>query len=304
MSATTAYSTSKPRPRSPTPWVGIVLGVLGTVVVGALLWRGLPYYALGSELRIDAPMHRALRPSGTLGHGYGVVGTALILSNLLYLVRRRLAHVRWLGSMRGWLAWHVLSGLVGPGLVLLHSAFTLRTVAAGIAGAALGVVVLTGLIGRYLYGLVPRARSGEARTLDELRTELDRSFMGLRRFGEGGVKAAELVEREVDAALGARARAEDGMAAIAAAVRGRLALRGLAKRAREAARAAGEPESELRAVERAARDLAGLQLRADAYATFAGALASWRAIHRVLAVVMVVAAGLHVTIALYLGYGL
>jgi hypothetical protein len=103
-----------------------------------VLWVGLAlvgwdFYGHDLDARLDHPAYELLRPSGLVGHGYGIVGTALILSNLLYLARRRFARAQ-LGSMRLWLDIHVFSGLAGGALVLFHSAFQFRT----------GIALMTG----------------------------------------------------------------------------------------------------------------------------------------------------------------
>src|SRR5581483_12226724 len=82
--------------------------------------------------------------------------TLLILSNLLYLVRRRLTRfMSWAGSVRAWLNMHAFTGLVGSVLILFHSAFQLRTPIATVTSVSLAIVVVTGLIGLYLHALVP-----------------------------------------------------------------------------------------------------------------------------------------------------
>ena len=105
------------------------------------------------------PDYRRLGPAGFLGHGYGMVGTALILTNLLYLVRRRFTKYvpAWMGSVRGWLNAHVFTGLFGSILILFHSAFQLRTPIATVTSVSLSIVVVTGLVGLYLHALVPRS---------------------------------------------------------------------------------------------------------------------------------------------------
>jgi len=159
MSDASSRSSSSPAPstalipRRPGPWiVAVALIVLGAV----LIWRGYEFYSLGLSARVEHDDYQALRPSGLIGHGYGIVGTFLILTNLLYLARRRFARWR-MGSMRWWLDLHVFSGLGGGMLVLFHSAFQARTPIAVVTSASLVMVVLTGVIGRYLYALSARS---------------------------------------------------------------------------------------------------------------------------------------------------
>jgi len=132
------------------------LVLLALSVLAYALWSfGADYYLSDLRSRVEHSAYETLRPGGLIGHGYGIVGTALILANLLYLARRRLA--RWsLGSMATWLNLHVFTGLVGSLLVLFHSAFQFRTPIALTTALSLGIVVLTGILGRYLYALTPR----------------------------------------------------------------------------------------------------------------------------------------------------
>src|SRR5258708_9646621 len=73
-------------PRRLAPWItSFVLAALA----GLMLWRGFDYYRQGLSARAMHPDYRLLNPGGLLGHGYGMVGTALVLTDLLYPGRRR-----------------------------------------------------------------------------------------------------------------------------------------------------------------------------------------------------------------------
>ncbi len=109
-------------------------------------------------------------PSGghPFGHFIGVVGMALmVVTETVYSIRKRVHWLHWIGSLRLWLSFHIFTGIVGPFLVLLHSAFAVS----GLAGLALvmtGLVVLSGFFGRYVYTAVPRTRAGIELSRDEL----------------------------------------------------------------------------------------------------------------------------------------
>lgn len=148
------------------PWILLLL-LLG--IAAGLLWKGWGFYQLGLEARTEHPDYRTLRPSGDLGNGYGFMAALLMLANLLYLVRRRVRAFRW-GSMRAWLDVHVFTGLFAAMLAAFHSAFQLRTPIAIVTTVALAVVVLTGLVGRFLHFLVNRGRGGAARAEKILRS--------------------------------------------------------------------------------------------------------------------------------------
>ncbi|HMN61743.1 MAG TPA: hypothetical protein PJ988_15340 [Anaerolinea sp.] len=93
------------------------------------------------------------------GHSLGVLGFFLmILTETLYTLRKRRGRVSW-GPMASWLKFHIITGLVGPYLVLLHSAWKFNGLA-GLVMLLTAIVVFSGFIGRYIYTAVPRSADG------------------------------------------------------------------------------------------------------------------------------------------------
>ena len=116
------------------------------------------------------------KASSLVGHGIGIVGFILMLMTAtLYSVRKLRSDASW-GSTAAWLKFHMVTGLVGPYMVLLHTAMKFNGLA-GLAMLLTVVVVVSGLIGRYIYTRVPRTVEGLAATaggagLDELRGQI------------------------------------------------------------------------------------------------------------------------------------
>ena len=105
--------------------------------------------------------------SGLTGHLMGVVGFVLMLmTEVLYSLRKRYKLSRW-GKMQHWLSFHIYTGLVGPYLVLLHSAFKFQGLA-GVLMLMTVIIVLSGFVGRYLYTAIPRSLDGEEVDLPHL----------------------------------------------------------------------------------------------------------------------------------------
>jgi cytochrome b561 len=101
--------------------------------------------------------------SGLVGHGIGIVGFVLMLmTETLYSIRKQSARAD-LGSMVSWLRFHIFTGLVGPYMVLLHTAMHFSGLA-GVAMLLTAVVVASGVVGRYLYTATPRQLSLEPST--------------------------------------------------------------------------------------------------------------------------------------------
>jgi hypothetical protein len=162
----------KPTPGSVASIVFTVLGAAATAALGVFLWREGAFYLLPVSHRPMDPRFAVLRSSGTGGLSFGVVGTALVFLNLAYLIRRALIEWRWLGALRGWMSMHVFTGLVGGALVLLHSAFAPRSSLGTLAFVAMAVVLVTGLVGRYIYARVPRSIQGRELEVEEIRRGL------------------------------------------------------------------------------------------------------------------------------------
>jgi hypothetical protein len=115
-------------------------------------------------------------PSGgqPFGHFLGIIGTIFMaLTETLYSLRKRVRWLRLAGPVRYWLSAHIFTGIVGPFLVLTHTAFKFH----GLAGFAMGLtalVVASGFVGRYLYTSVPRSLAGVQVSSRDLAAEIGR----------------------------------------------------------------------------------------------------------------------------------
>jgi hypothetical protein len=126
--------------------------------------------------------------SSLIGHSIGVLGFVLMLATeTLYSIRKR-ARRKPIGRMSDWLKFHIFTGIVGPYMVFLHSAWKFQ----GLAGITLlltGVVVLSGFVGRYIYTAVPRTAQGVVVEAHELENEIRAAQDALhRRLSARGLK--------------------------------------------------------------------------------------------------------------------
>ncbi len=125
------------------------------------LWYAFAAIAVVTTAYVGAYLQESALPaaSGLVGHGIGVLGFILMLMTAtLYSIRKLQTGARW-GSTAAWLRFHMVTGLAGPYMVLLHTAMAFRGLA-GLAMLLTVVVVVSGLTGRYIYTSVPRAVSG------------------------------------------------------------------------------------------------------------------------------------------------
>jgi hypothetical protein len=65
------------------------------------------------------------------------------------------------GSVRQWFTIHMLLGVLGPTLIVIHSNFTLKSTNATVAMTIMLLVVASGLFGRYIYSQIHVGMSGK-----------------------------------------------------------------------------------------------------------------------------------------------
>ena len=153
-----------------TPFMRVALTCLA-VVWGAFLWLGWPYYQLDLAARIHSPLHAYFKPAGIIGLLHAYLGTFFLLLLLLYSVRKRVRPLRFLGKLSAWLHVHIFCGIAGPGFITLHSGFRFEGLIA-VGYWSMICVFASGCLGYYLYRQIPRAILRDEEQLHALRDEL------------------------------------------------------------------------------------------------------------------------------------
>jgi hypothetical protein len=129
------------------------------------IWYSLAAVAVISGLYVLAYRQQGKLPGSSTfaGHGIGIAGFVLMLFAAVgYTIRKRLTNARW-GSLQTWLRFHMVAGLVGPFMVFLHTGMRFWGLA-GVATLLTLIVVLSGMVGRYVYESVPQSPEGVAAT--------------------------------------------------------------------------------------------------------------------------------------------
>jgi hypothetical protein len=137
-----------------------ILSIIVVVVFAAIVNYGYAYYKISMEERYFHPEHAALKPSGLLGHGMGIIGSLfMILGVSLYMARKRYRIFSRLGFLKHWLEFHIFLCTLGPILVLFHTSFKFGGIVA-ISFWSMVAVFLSGVIGRFIYIQIPRTIEG------------------------------------------------------------------------------------------------------------------------------------------------
>jgi len=109
-------------------------------------------------------------PSGLYGHGVGFLAAFFMFLLWLYIIRKRWNRLRGVGRLSQWLKYHMWFGIVAPLLAGYHAAFKFEGLI-GVMYWAMIAVMLSGIVGRYLYGHIPRRRDGHEMSMEQINTE-------------------------------------------------------------------------------------------------------------------------------------
>jgi len=269
---------------------------IGTTI--ALWLKGSDFYLTHPWDRSAHPDFDALRSSGSWGHGIGIAGTALILLNLTFMARRRLRSMRRFGALRLWMNMHVVTGLLGPLIVVFHTAFEPRTAVATIALASLGVLVLTGVLGRFIYAMIPHTVAGAEMGRQELELRLVEARNELASVAPPDDPLWQTIERLSQAPLLVPRSSIGCLFLLPYSVMSNSWLRlrlTFIGRSRNDANWSG--------VHHSVTDVVLIRRRLQTLALYRKLLAWWRGLHRFSALVMLITMTIHVVVLLYMGYG-
>jgi len=150
----------------------IYISTLVSIVVLATLFlslKGIPYYGTSMEERFYHPDHDLFKPSGLIGHGLGIIGSLLIVIGVFsYMARKRYRFLARFGRIKYWLEFHIFLCVLGPIMILFHTAFKFGGIVS-VSFWSMVVVVASGVVGRYIYLQIPRTIEGRELSLNEVR---------------------------------------------------------------------------------------------------------------------------------------
>jgi hypothetical protein len=134
-----------------------------------LVYNGYAYYNTSLGERFYHADHELLKPNGLLGHGMGIIGSFLMVSGVsIYMLRKRWRFLARVGKLKHWLEFHIFLCTLGPILVLFHTSFKIGGMVS-ISFWSMVAVVLSGIIGRFIYIQIPRTIEGRELSLTEVR---------------------------------------------------------------------------------------------------------------------------------------
>ena len=271
------------------------IGIASTVL---LIVYGYQYYTTLMEERFFHSQHSLLNPGGAIGHGIGILGSLMMIIGVaFYMIRKRGRKFQSIGILKYWLEFHIFLCTLGPIFILFHTAFKFGGIVS-VSFWCMVAVVLSGVIGRFIYIQIPHSISGQELSMNDLNVitlELDKK---LRK--EAAVTNSLLLEIEnaFNPELFLKLAFVSGAVY---AIKGHLKSRKILKRLRVALKFSGADNHHIREIIETARSKTIISRRIGLLRTMQKIFRYWHIVHLPFAVVMFVIMFIHVAVTIAFG---
>jgi hypothetical protein len=252
------------------------------------------------EMDLRTSYYDRWKPAGDIGHGLGIIGSAMMIGGVaLYASRKRVRALRQMGKLKHWLEFHIFLCLLGPALVLYHTTFKFGGLVS-ISFWSMVAVVLSGIIGRYIYTQIPRGISGNALSMDELQKENAEYEQALR--SEFDLDEETLAMINGISALGFVKKKEKDLQALFGLIRDDFSRRAHLRSVRARLLARGVPNNRLSTIISIAKRKSLLLRKIAFLATAQRLFHYWHVVHQPFSIIMFVILAIHVVVTVSLGY--
>lgn len=145
-----------------------IITILATLILSVY---GYKYYTTPIDQRFFLSENDLLEPNGFIGQGLGVIGSIMMIIGVaVYMIRKRIKAFYKFGFLKHWLEFHIFLCTLGPILILFHTAFKFGGIVA-VSFWSMVAVVLSGVVGRFLYVQIPHTIQGQMISMHELNSQ-------------------------------------------------------------------------------------------------------------------------------------
>ncbi len=135
------------------------------------------------------------KPGSDFGYNLGLIGSLMMLLLLLYPIRKHVKKFQGLGPLKYWLEIHMIIGVAGPLLVLVHTKFQLGSLNATLAFWSMVIVASSGIFGRFVYTHIYRGLHGMRLSVKEVSAEVEQFTNQESDLKRLPVEAVELISK-------------------------------------------------------------------------------------------------------------
>ncbi|MEI7842133.1 MAG: hypothetical protein WCI39_03785 [Gallionellaceae bacterium] len=150
---------------------GIFLAIVATITIGG--------YFVVHDQTLYTPGDKLF----DLGFNLGLAGGLMMMTLLLYPLRKRIKLFHGLGLLPTWFKWHMVLGILGPLTIIFHSTYhvyipyfhPVGSVNAAVAILCMLLVSGSGTFGRFFYTKIHHGLYGRQATVNEIKASLEQS---------------------------------------------------------------------------------------------------------------------------------
>jgi hypothetical protein len=282
----------------------VLLGLLyvaAFVLLALLLADGWSYYSTPYVERPHHEDYRLLRPAGSRGLIYGIIGASMMILMLIYTLQKRMRLFGRRLPLRPFLDIHIFFGVIGPLLIVLHTSFKVQGLVA-VSFWSMVAVALSGYLGRYLYQQIPRTINDHELSLNEIDDLSNQLSEKLRQRTGIDRESLDGISRTIEDACTAHANGVWMLVLklIVKDLKRPWIQRGLR---RKIARTRYRSRREVDAFFEIATKRALLKRRRLVLGQVQQLFHYWHVIHKPFAIIMYIIMAVHIGIAFWTGYG-
>ncbi|VAX29498.1 hypothetical protein MNBD_IGNAVI01-981 [hydrothermal vent metagenome] len=273
-----------------------IIVFISTLVV--IVSFGYDYYSTPLTERFFQEDYNLLKPSGSIGHGFGIIGTTLIVIGVAsYVIRKRVKRFARLGLLKHWLEFHIFLCTLGPLLVLFHTAFKFGGIVS-ISFWSMIAVVLSGIIGRYIYLQIPRSIDGVELSFEESRElNFDLSHQLRQKYNLDG----SIIDK-LDNYSDNESRAINILSLLPIMIKGFWVDRDALSEITKSLKKSSVPRKNINEVKKMCKAKLKLNRRLSLLKTTQKLFSYWHIVHFPFAILMLVIMVVHVAITIVFGY--
>ncbi len=178
------------------------MALITVAVTVYLIYTGYSYYSLPLEERFYHTHYDWFKPSGYFGQGLGVIGTLMIAFGVgIYIARKRYGFLERFIRLKYLLEFHIFLCVLGPILILFHTTFKFGGIVS-IAFWSMVAVVLSGVVGRFIYIQIPRTMEGRELNMQEIQDRREGLMGRIAEYGKEQMDALSAVLDKSSASTG------------------------------------------------------------------------------------------------------
>ena len=249
---------------------------------------GYSYYSLPLEERFYHEKYDWFKPSGIMGQGIGILGTLLIAFGVgLYIACKRYGFLSNYIRLKHLLEFHIFLCTLGPILILFHTTFKFGGIVS-IAFWSMVAVVLSGVVGRFIYIQIPRTIEGRELSISDIQQR--------RKEIEVLIKNNDSIDRETnDLMLSSNESQKWG-------IKTYLSNRSKLAKIRKQLTNSGLSSSEQMQILEMVREEMALASKIGRLQQMQKLFRYWHVVHMPFALIMLVIVLIHVGVSIALGY--